>query len=435
MLAEWPTVRVSSLADSVSETHNFGKEQLIFLNTSDVLHGNILHRRYSTVSDWPGQAKKSIRKDDILFSEIRPANGRWAFVDIEAQDYVVSTKLMVIRARTDRILPRFLYHFLTSAKITRWLQHLAESRSGTFPQITFDQVAELELTLPPLAIQARVANFLDMLDRKIRLNRRMSDTFQAMARVIFQDWFVDFGPTRAKAEGRAPSSLSAEIAANFPGALDEANRPLGWSISNLATLTSKIGSGATPRGGKDVYLNQGTALIRSQNVYDDRFVWDGLVRISEEDSQKLRNVVVQENDVLINITGDSILRTCVVDPTVLPARVNQHVAIVRAAEGIPPSFLHLYLAQATTKLYLLGNDAGGSRPAITKGHLEALPILLPSQPVLSAFKKLTEPWFARIFRNESENQTLAKVRDLLLPKLTSGEIRLKDAEKKVGDVL
>jgi type I restriction enzyme S subunit len=200
-------------------------------------------------------------------------------------------------------------------------------------------------------------------------------------------------------------------------------------------LTSKIGSGATPRGGKEVYVDEGTNFIRSQNVYDYEFVWDGLAKINAEDAEKLRNVTVEVDDILVNITGDSILRTCVVDQSVLPARVNQHVAIIRAADGIPPRYLHSYLAQPSTKSYLLGNDAGGSRAAVTKGHLELLPVLLPPQSVLDVFKSVTEPWFALISKNNSEIRTLAGLRDLLLPKLMSGEVRLKDAEEKIEEAL
>ena len=82
MADEWSTVRVGDVADSISDTHGFDKDRLVFLNTSDVLLGKILHHSYSTVRNWPGQAKKCIRRDDILFSEIRPANGHWAYVDI-----------------------------------------------------------------------------------------------------------------------------------------------------------------------------------------------------------------------------------------------------------------------------------------------------------------------------------------------------------------
>ena len=136
---------------------------------------------------------------------------------------------------------------------------------------------------------------------------------------------------------------------------------------------------------------------------------------------------------MLNITGDSILRTSIVDPGVLPARVNQHVAIIRAREGIPSRFLHLYLVQPSSKAILLGNDAGGSRAAVTKGHLEAFPVILPTPPVLSAFREVTTPWYDHISHNEAENRTLAQLRDLLLPKLMSGEIRLHEAEKLVGE--
>src|SRR5690349_514105 len=148
MIIEWPRVRVGSIAQSISDTHRFAKAELIFLNTSDISEGKILHHSYSPVSNWPGQAKKSIKKGDILFSEIRPENRHYAFVDTDAEDYVVSTKLMVIRTG-ENVLPKFLFYYLASREITTWLQHVAESRSGTFPQITFDQIAELELHLPP----------------------------------------------------------------------------------------------------------------------------------------------------------------------------------------------------------------------------------------------------------------------------------------------
>jgi type I restriction enzyme S subunit len=163
-------------------------------------------------------------------------------------------------------------------------------------------------------------------------------------------------------------------------------------------------------------------------------VWSGIVKICDEDAYRLRGVSVDKGDVLINITGDSILRTCVVDPGVLPARVNQHVAIIRARENIPARFLHLYLVQPSSKALLLGNDAGGSRPAITKGHLEAFPIILPTPQLLHVFGNITAPLFDLSEQNEAENRTLAQTRDLMLHKLMSGEIRLRTAEKIVGEV-
>jgi type I restriction enzyme S subunit len=135
------------LVDSISVKHKFNNDKVIFLNTSDVYDGKVLHNNYSTVSGLPGQAKKSIKKGDILFTEIRPANKRFAFIDFEADDYVVSTKLMVLRSK-NVLDTSIVYLFLKQQDTLNYLQMLAESRSGTFPQITFDHLKTVEIFVP-----------------------------------------------------------------------------------------------------------------------------------------------------------------------------------------------------------------------------------------------------------------------------------------------
>ena len=135
------------LVDSISVKHRFESDKVIFLNTSDVYDGKVLHNNYSIVSGLPGQAKKSIKKGDILFTEIRPANKRFAFIDFEADDYVVSTKLMVLRSK-NVLDTSIVYLFLKQQDTLNYLQMLAESRSGTFPQITFDHLKTVEIFVP-----------------------------------------------------------------------------------------------------------------------------------------------------------------------------------------------------------------------------------------------------------------------------------------------
>jgi len=147
---------------------------------------------------------------------------------------------------------------------------------------------------------------------------------------------------------------------------------------SLATLTSKIGSGATPRGGASVYQSDGIALIRSQNVHDWTMKRDGLAHITDSAANLLAGVTVHKGDVLINITGDSIARCCVVDPCFLPARVNQHVAIIRPSPGLVPGFLAAVLINPEMKSRLLSDSAGGTRNALTKKYLEHLQIDIPS---------------------------------------------------------
>ena len=146
--------------ETISVTHKFPNFQVVFLNTSDIYKGKVLTHELSDVKGLPGQAKKSIKKGDILFSEIRPANGRYALIDFDAGNYVVSTKLMVLRAKQPKLIG-LLYFYLTNKQVTDWLQVLAESRSGTFPQITFDQVADLELRLPQ---ESDLDDLLELLD-------------------------------------------------------------------------------------------------------------------------------------------------------------------------------------------------------------------------------------------------------------------------------
>ena len=156
--------------------------------------------------------------------------------------------------------------------------------------------------------------------------------------------------------------------------------PNDWAVSSLDLHTSKIGSGATPRGGSSVYVAKGIALIRSQNVYDHTFKKDGLAYLSDEAADALKGVALRENDVLINITGDSILRTTIVPTDILPARVNQHVSIVRSDGSLVPMFIQKWLSTPAMKDYMLGLSSGGTRKAITKGHIQSLPIPVPPLP-------------------------------------------------------
>ena len=153
-----------------------------------------------------------------------------------------------------------------------------------------------------------------------------------------------------------------------------------WVSINLGIVCTKIGSGATPRGGSEVYLENGPyALIRSQNVYNDGFHHDGLAYIDERHANELANVEVLENDVLLNITGDSVARACQVDKRVLPARVNQHVAIIRPdAEKLDPRFLRYFLVSPEMQAKLLSwSGSGGTRNALTKGMIESFDVQAP----------------------------------------------------------
>ena len=375
-----------------------------------------------------------VAPDDVLLNITGDSVARCCQVPLDVLPARVNQHVSIIRADKQQLDPKFLKYLLIEPRMQQRLLALA-SAGATRNALTKSMIERLEIVHPNVCEQRAIAHILGTLDDKVEFNRRTSQTLREVARALFRDWFIDFGPVRAKGEGR-DRYLSSHLWELFPSALCDS--PLGlspatWTPSTLKHQTTKIGSGATPRGGKAVYVDHGAALIRSQNVYDDDFVWDGLARITEEAAAQLAGVEVQTDDVLLNITGASILRTCVVDPAVLPARVNQHVVIIRARAGIPSRFLHLHLMQEKTKNYLLGMNAGGSREAVTKAHIESVPLLMPSPALLEEFGKMVAPVYQQIDTITAESRTLASCRDLLLPKLISGDIRIKDVERFIEE--
>ena len=185
-----------------------------------------------------------------------------------------------------------------------------------------------------------------------------------------------------------------------------------WRNLVLGEVCVKIGSGATPRGGREAYSDDGAyALIRSQNIYNDGFHRAGLAFINDEQADALRNVEVLADDVLLNITGDSVARVCQVAPDVLPARVNQHVMMIRPEYGkLDAGFLRYYLASPKIQATLLSlSGSGGTRKALTKGMVESLTVLAPPLPEQRRIAHILGTLDDKIELNRRMNRTLEEM--------------------------
>ena len=168
-------IAIKDIVRSVSQTHKFEKDYLKAVNTSDVFGGELLDVPYSETTSLKGQFKKTIQFNDILFSEIRPANRRFGRVNIkDTADYVVSTKLMVLRKFNEDVDLDYFYYCLTNQSFLETLQRRAENRIGSFPQITFDLLGDYRFPIPTLAEQKRIASVIANIDSKIRINREIN---------------------------------------------------------------------------------------------------------------------------------------------------------------------------------------------------------------------------------------------------------------------
>ncbi len=255
----------------------------------------------------------------------------------------IDTTYYVDRSATKADL-RWLYYRMKAMPLTQL------NRAAAIPGLNREDAYAQRLLLPPIEEQRRIAAVLDAADA-LRAKRR-----QALAKLdtLTQAIFIDmFG--------------------------DPAAKTLGWQLARVGDIASKIGSGATPRGGTAVYQDSGVTLIRSMNVYDRRFERAGLAFIDQDQAALLDGVTVEPLDVLLNITGASVARVCLAPADLLPARVNQHVAIIRPMPTIMhPTFLMELLTSASMKLLLLrGAGRGATREAITKRDIQDLEVMCP----------------------------------------------------------
>ena len=244
----------------------------------------------------------------------------------------------------------------------------ALGRGAAQRNLNVEAFKELNIPIPPLSEQKRIVKFLDEEFSKIETLKTNAETNLKNAKALYQ------------------KSLDKIIE-------DECRR---YTLTSLKEITTKIGSGATPKGGKKSYQTEGISLIRSMNVLYGSFSYDNLAHINEKQAKALDGVAIQCADVLFNITGASIARCCVVPDDVIPARVNQHVSILRPIQKVLNSdYLSVVLLASQNQKKLLDiGEAGATRQALTKGDLEVFPIPLPplsvQKEIVARLDKLSE---------------------------------------------
>ncbi|MCQ2214898.1 MAG: restriction endonuclease subunit S, partial [Bacteroidales bacterium] len=201
----------------------------------------------------------------------------------------------------------------------------------------------------------------------------------------------------------------------FVDGIDVENLPEGWRMGCLGEVCSKIGSGSTPKGGQDSYLSEGISFIRSMNVFDSFFERNDLAHITEGQAKALDSVTVQDKDILLNITGASVGRCCMVPSDILPARVNQHVMIIRAKESTYQHFLLYQINNENTKRELLtASESGSTREALTKREVELQKILIPSKDAVISFNDKIEIFCDSIFLKSRENEILMEMLSVVM---------------------
>lgn len=374
---------VGDVCESVSQTYRGIDEYVVTVNTSDVLDGVLLNHEKVKNSNLKGQFKKSFQKDDILYSEIRPANKRCALIKFEdTACYVASTKLMVLRAKQDVVLPEYLYAFLTSQPVLAELQHLAETRSGTFPQITFSsELAPLSILCPPLATQRKIAAVLSSLDDKIETNNAICRNLETVGGFMLQH-YIEQCSTHVKL-----SSL--------------------MGVENGYAFKSK-----------EYSATGAYKVVTIKNVLDGRVDAMDASGMDEIPADMRHGCRLAVGDVLVSLTGN-VGRVGIVTQDKL--LLNQRVAkIVPKKKSLLP-FLYFYFRNETFKARLEALARGTAQPNLSTTETLALEITTDEKGAEKLSSSLT-PLIWQIITRFQENERLSTLRDTLLPRLMRGEL-------------
>ena len=378
----WKEYKLGDVCNTISDTYRGNAENVVLVNTSDVLEGKCLNHQYSANKDLKGQFKKTFQKDDILYSEIRPANKRYAFIDFEPKDYIASTKLMVIR-HNEKILPQYLFYTLKSQAVVNELQMLAESRSGTFPQITFSEVANMAIRLPSIKQQHKILEILKSLDDKIECNKRINDNLEQQAQALFRSWL---------------NECKEEVSIG----------DLSLNITDYSKCNSKQ-----------------VVLVNSSDVTEGHFEHHNL---SENKNLKGHfKKRFQRGDILYSqvrprnrhwgyctFNADNYLAS------------TQLMIIRNKSEILPSILLYQYIIDDTVwmNFTLRTETRSGTFP---QGNYEDISsIKVPFGSNVDVISKELESLYALVYRNEQESRRLAQLRDTLLPRLMSGELKVNE---------
>lgn len=332
---------------------------------------------------------KIVRTGQFAYGPVTSRNGeKISIAYLDEEDCIISSSYTVFEVENKEELdPEYLMLWFSRPEFDRYARY--KSHGSVREIFDWNELCMVELPVPDIEKQRKIVKAYKTITDRIDLKQKINDNLVSTLQIIYKKMFLESQNT--------------------------------YITKPLADLCSKIGSGATPKGGKAAYFDKGISLIRSMNVFDYFFSYPELAHISQIQANALANVEIQQADVLFNITGVSVTRCCVVPDDVLPARVNQHVMIIRPYKGKNMSYyIMCTLCTSENKAKLLGiGQSGSTREAINKQELERFEIPVPSDEELERFGEIATKIYALIFSNTNEIRMLCDIKDTLLTKLSS----------------
>ena len=375
--------------------------------------------------------------DDVLLNITGDSVARACQVAPDVLPARVNQHVAIIRPDPHKLSPRFLRYFLVCPEIQAMLLSWAGS-GGTRNALTKGMIESFDVQAPmDVDEQHAIAHILGALDDKIELNRRMNETLEAMARALFKSWFVDFDPVRAKMEGR-DIGLPKDIADLFPDRLVDSELgeiPEGWKVVPLSEIMNfKEGPGI--RHWQYTNSAEGTRFINIRCIQDGDLLLSTSNRITTEEADgKYAHFHLKEGDIVVSSSG-TLGRSAVVRKAHLPLLLNTSVIRFRPVGGVTSfSYLHGYLNSSIFLDELKSLATGSVQKNVGPTHLKKMRVLFPPYNCIERYEEIAGPFLQKVNIKRTDNTALAGLRDTLLPRLVSGEVRVNVSGQRIEEAM
>lgn len=431
MRSEWTSYKIGEIFELVNgyafKSGDFISSGIPVLKIKNVKPNNVVLDDLSYVSVEVASRRndKAIRRGDILITmsgnRFDGSKDTWvgkvAYFD-NSGHYMLNQRVGVLRPREGVVIDRkCAAYFLSSDDYQKLFISIATS-SGGQANLSPAQILGEQLHLPPIEEQARISELLGGLDDRITLLRETNATLEAIAQALFKSWFVDFDPVRAKAEGRQPEGMDATTAALFPDSFEESELgllPRGWQWSGLDNIAD-VTMGLSPKGDSYNSDGVGTPLINGPVEFGDYFP-------VQTKWTNMASRVSAFGDLIFCVRGSTTGRRVVADGEYC---IGRGVCAIRSRYEAP-GFIYQTINFGLDRL--LAKTTGSVFPSLSGPDIKNFRVLNPSPELMGAYERITKSLLGRIQSNQAQAQTLTQLRDTLLPRLISGQLRLPDAEQ------
>ncbi|WP_434422194.1 restriction endonuclease subunit S [Nannocystis pusilla] len=427
----FPSVPLESLCDpqrgityGIVKVGEFQADGIPVIRGGDIREGRIVWDDAKRVSrEVSEQFRRTILRGGEIVINLISEPGHCAIVPPDLAGANVSRDVGVIPVRTD-VSREYIDYFLKSPLCVKWFE--ARLQGSVTQKINLSTLKSVPVPLPPHAQQRRIAGVLRALDDKIELNRQTNETLEAMARAQFKSWFVDFDPVQTDAG--SPSAVTAMLESPI------GEIPVGWRVAPLGDLLSVLETGGRPKGGVRG-ITAGVVSVGAESIVGiGRFDFSKTKFVPQEFYDSMTKGRVADRDVLLYKDGG---RPGEFEPHVsmfgsgFPFSqfcINEHVYRLRAAPPLTQVYLYFALESERLKDEMRVKGTGVAIPGLNSSAVRSLTFLIPPAAIIDCFDRLVGPWVSQMLLNAAESKTLADIRDQLLPRLLSGELRVRDAE-------